>query len=116
MNEVSPLYWYAAVLQRIVDGDTMIVDVDLGMHIWQHGITLRVAGIDTPEPRGDTKEAGVKATVFAEDFFSTKHPVFKIHTMKEDSFGRWIAEIVFEDGDNYGDVMLKTGNAEPYKK
>lgn len=115
MNEI-PLYWYIARLVRIIDGDTIVVDVDLGMHTWKHKVTLRIKDIDTPEPRGDTKVAGVAATDFAKQLFEEKAATLCIHSTKEDSFGRWIAEVRFQDGDNFGEVMLKTGHAVPYKK
>jgi endonuclease YncB( thermonuclease family) len=47
---------YTCRIVRIVDGDTIIVDIDLGYGLWQVGQPLRLRGIDAaetndPDPR-----------------------------------------------------------------
>jgi len=42
------LYQYRAVVTKVVDGDTVWLDLDLGLRIHQHG-SCRLAGIDAPE-------------------------------------------------------------------
>lgn len=51
-------------MREVYDGDTMYVDIDLGLKVWTHGVALRLNGVDTPELRGDTKEAGYAARDF----------------------------------------------------
>jgi len=48
-------YTYKANVDRIVDGDTFVIDLDLGFHITINDLHIRVLGVDTPEPR--TKNA-----------------------------------------------------------
>ena len=36
---------------RVVDGDTVDVDIDLGFGVWMHKERIRLYGIDTPESR-----------------------------------------------------------------
>ena len=45
------MYTYNAVVTRIVDGDTIDVDVDLGFSVWLKKQRVRMMGIDTPESR-----------------------------------------------------------------
>lgn len=45
------MYEYRARLKRVVDGDTVDVDIDLGFGIWLHNERVRIMGIDTPESR-----------------------------------------------------------------
>ncbi len=45
------MYEYRAKIRRIVDGDTVDVDVDLGFGIWMMDERVRIKGIDTPESR-----------------------------------------------------------------
>ena len=54
------LYVYRARVVRVIDGDTVETEVDLGFSV---KITrkLRLYGIDTPEMRGDEKERGAEA-------------------------------------------------------
>lgn len=44
-------YSYKAKLGRVVDGDTVWLDVDLGFNIWAH-LGFRLEGINTPEVVG----------------------------------------------------------------
>ena len=44
------MFSYLCKLQRVVDGDTIDVNIDLGFNIW-HKARVRMLGIDTPESR-----------------------------------------------------------------
>ena len=45
------MYQYNAKILRIVDGDTIDIDIDLGFGVWIHKERVRLEGIDTPESR-----------------------------------------------------------------
>ena len=45
------MWTYRCKLRRVVDGDTVDVDIDLGFVIWQMNERVRIMGIDTPESR-----------------------------------------------------------------
>ena len=45
------MYEYRANINRVVDGDTVDVDIDLGFGVWMKDERVRLAGIDTPESR-----------------------------------------------------------------
>ncbi len=45
------MYDYKVKIVRVVDGDTVDVDIDLGFGIWMLKERVRVMGIDTPESR-----------------------------------------------------------------
>ena len=45
------MWTYRAKVVRVVDGDTVDVDIDLGFGIWQKNERVRIMGIDTPESR-----------------------------------------------------------------
>jgi endonuclease YncB( thermonuclease family) len=52
--EPQPAYSYAAVVVRVVDGDTVVFDVDLGFGLWmrstkQHPMSFRLAGCNARE-------------------------------------------------------------------
>ena len=49
------MYEYKAHVLRVVDGDTVDVDIDLGFGIWLRGERVRIMGIDTPESRTSNK-------------------------------------------------------------
>ena len=45
------MYEYSCKIVRVVDGDTVDVDIDLGFGMWMHKERIRLHGIDTPESR-----------------------------------------------------------------
>jgi|TARA_B110000285_G_C14707310_1_gene416150 micrococcal nuclease len=45
------MYEYRCKILRVIDGDTVDVDIDLGFGIWMHKERVRMMGIDTPESR-----------------------------------------------------------------
>ena len=50
------MYEYNCKMVRVVDGDTVDVDIDLGFGVWMRNQRIRMYGIDTPESR--TSEIG----------------------------------------------------------
>ena len=58
------MYEYKAIVDRVVDGDTIKCTIDLGFSTWKK-VTVRMEGINTPESRTrDKKEKklGLAAT------------------------------------------------------
>ena len=95
------MYEYQAKITNIVDGDTFDLDIDLGFHIHLHE-RIRILDLDTPEKRGEKeKELGMIVTEFAMINFAGADVI--IHSKKEvvpktDSFGRWLVEVIIQDG------------------
>ena len=50
------MYEYKCKVSRVVDGDTVDVDIDLGFGVWLHKERVRIIGMDTPESRTRDKE------------------------------------------------------------
>ena len=48
---MDSVYRYGCRLVRVIDGDTVVADVDLGFDVWLTGQKLRLYGINTPESR-----------------------------------------------------------------
>ena len=45
------MYEYKCKIRKVVDGDTVDIDIDLGFGIWLNDERVRIMGIDTPESR-----------------------------------------------------------------
>ncbi len=45
------MYEYRCKVLKVIDGDTVDVDIDLGFGTWIHNERVRIMGIDTPESR-----------------------------------------------------------------
>ena len=92
------MYEYNCKIVRVVDGDTVDVDIDLGFGLWIHNERIRMYGIDTPESRTrDLVEK--KYGLFAKEFVEAHLPLDSIavlRTQKDRSgkFGRVLGEFV----------------------
>jgi endonuclease YncB( thermonuclease family) len=51
-----------AVIVRVIDGDTVVANLDLGWHTWRHDEHIRLGGIDAPERTDPTRWAEAKGT------------------------------------------------------
>lgn len=67
------MYEYRATLDRVVDGDTVYLVVDLGFHI-QVRMSFRLLGIDTPEVRGEERPEGLVAKAALEAMLKDRSP------------------------------------------
>jgi endonuclease YncB( thermonuclease family) len=94
-------------IERVVDGDTIYVDVDLGFFLRQV-MNLRLKGIDTPEIRGEERPEGLKAKQFVEDTLS-QCPAVVIRTYKVGKYGRYIADLWYKLGSNDEEEILANG-------
>ena len=97
-------YTYRATVLRVVDGDTLWVDVDCGFFTWTDQ-KLRLRGIDTPEM--DTPE-GQRARRFVEGALR-KCPVIAITTTKPDKYDRYLADVFYLPGQDDAEVILENG-------
>jgi endonuclease YncB( thermonuclease family) len=83
---VSYVYRHVSV-DRIVDGDTLVLSIDLGNKIkWTD--SFRMNGIDTPE-RG--QPGSVEARTYLTELLA--HGVSRVETFKPDKYGRWLADV-----------------------
>ena len=112
----EPQFTYRCTLDRVVDGDTIVVNVDLGFGTWVHDAYLRLYGINTPELRGDERDAGLAAKQFVIDRIG--HDVFiVIDTIKSNNkgkYGRYLAIVWYLDGAemrNLNQELLDNGHA-----
>jgi len=105
------VYQYRASFVRVIDGDTAVLDVDLGFYIWMKEIHFRFAGIDAPEK--DDKQGWQAATDYVQAFFDA-NPVVTINVYDQDKYGRWLVEILEADGTTLNKAEVVKGLAVPY--
>ena len=95
------MHEYKCKILRIVDGDTVDVDVDLGFGIWMHKERVRLLGIDTPESRTRDKEEkrfGLLSKKYLQDHYPVgSMAILRTHKDKTGKFGRILGELVWED-------------------
>ena len=88
----QPQYVYRTRVIRVIDGDSMVLEIDLGCHV---AITraVRLAGIDTPEVVGASREAGIAAREWATLWLFGQRLVVETRLDANDKFGRLLATI-----------------------
>ena len=106
------VYEYENVrLVRVIDGDTVELDIDHGNH--QHWVaSFRLAGIDAAESRGKTQAAGDAATAFLRKLLA--EDITMVRTHKPDKYGRWLVQIWTDRAESVNQRMLVEGYARPY--
>jgi len=112
------MYEYGCKVTRVVDGDTIDVDLDLGFDII-YKCRVRLYGIDTPESRTrnkDEKVRGKLAAKFLQNAISNGENVI-LQTQLKDSkgkFGRVLASVLV-DGININQQMVTNHLAVRYE-
>jgi len=93
---------FGIVINRVIDGDSMDVDIELGFGVVLKNQPLRLAGIDTPELRTRDereKKFGLMAKTFVIDWCANK--VFELIVDMDDErdkFGRILGDLCDIDG------------------
>jgi micrococcal nuclease len=65
-------YHYNAFVTRVVDGDTIHCDIDLGFGVMLKDQIFRFYGLNAPETKGTTRQAGLDSKKFIENLLSNK--------------------------------------------
>lgn len=110
------MYEYAASLLRVVDGDTVDLDVDLGFTV-RHKMRVRLYGIDAPE-RGQDGWALARDGLADILGFGARLQI-RTYRDRADSFGRYLADIynlVLDPPDHVNAHMIESGFAVPYTR
>ena len=114
------MFEYFCKVNRVVDGDTIDVTVDLGFDI-HHSARVRMMGIDTPESRTrnlEEKALGLASKARLKELLKGRK--IKIETSKEGKgkFGRILADVIVcnKDGTeiNCNQQLIEEGHARPY--
>ena len=94
------MYEYYCKVLRVLDGDTLDVDVDLGFSTTLNKQRIRMYGIDTPESRTRDKEEkkyGLLAKKFVEEFMPVG-TVVTLRTYKDaGKYGRYLGDFKVYD-------------------
>lgn len=115
------MYEYKATILRIVDGDTVDVDLDLGFGIWLRNERVRIMGIDTPESRTSDeveKLFGIAAKNRLKELLGEK-AVLKTQVDKSGAdmkgkFGRILGDFISNDGRMVSDILIEEGHCVAY--
>lgn len=116
------MYTYEAQIIEVIDGDTIVVDIDLGFKTWLRKQSIRLYGIDTPEIRTkdlNEKAHGILAKERVESLIQPGDKVI-LRTVydKEEKFGRILGIFMKKGQENYttiNDILIREKLAVLYK-
>ena len=111
---MGPSYIYNATVVRVVDGDTVDLDVDLGFHMTAH-LRFRLYGIDAWETRGEEREKGLRAKERAMELLPVGEPC-RVQSTKTGKFGRWLGAVWNNEGTLVNFTLVREGHAVHYGK
>lgn len=115
------MYEYKCTVNKVIDGDTVDVDIDLGFGIVLTDERVRIMGIDTPESRTRNKIEklfGLAAKQRLKELLS-KQCILKTEINKDGEdmkgkFGRVLGDFISDNGRLVTDIMIEEGHAVAY--
>ena len=111
------MYKYRCKILRVVDGDTVDVDIDLGFGVWLHKERIRIMGIDTPETRTRDlveKQFGLLAKEFVKELMPVgSSQVIMTTKDKTGKFGRILGDFSIDDK-LFTEIMIEKNLAVRY--
>lgn len=113
---MADFYTYKATAVRVIDGDTVVLDVDLGFDVTKR-MTFRLHGIDAPEMR--TKAGKEAAEHLACLLLTSPMLGLIVRSIKDktDKYGRYLGIISINDPsivETVNAMMLRDGHAKEY--
>lgn len=111
------MYTYSAELLKVIDGDTIEVDFDLGFGVWLRNQRIRLAGIDTPESRTTIKEEKIRGELSKaklKEILASKRLTITTTLDPNEKFGRILGFVTNELGVNVNNWLINNNYAVTY--
>ena len=116
------MHEYKVNILKVVDGDTVDVDIDLGFGIWLRKERVRVMGIDTPESRTSDKVEKIFGLAAKNRLSSLLGAEAILHTQvskkgedMKGKFGRVLGNFTSINGEKCAAVLVREGHAVAYQ-
>ena len=109
------MYVYNAKCTRVVDGDTIDAQIDLGFDVHKK-IRIRMVGINTPESRTralEEKKRGLAAKYRVKELLDSQENKFILHSQGVGKYGRCLG-VIFLGESKLQDILLEEGHAVEY--
>ena len=113
------MYQYKAKIIKVIDGDTIEVDFDLGFGVWLRNQRIRLDGIDTPESRTADKEEKIRGALSKDKLTEllSKDEYVYVETKLDpnEKFGRILAKLSTFSGIEVNQWMIANYYAVSYQ-
>lgn len=109
----QPSYTYRASSVRVIDGDTLVLDIDLGLSVTRRE-TVRLLGVNAPEVVGAEKPLGLKTKARLIELVTDQRLVVQTFKDRDDKYGRLLADVfVVETGESVSATLILESLAWP---
>jgi len=111
------MYQYKCIIKRVVDGDTIEVDLDLGFSTWLRNVSIRVLHINCPETRTKDsieKIAGLKAKARVEQLLPVGSEVIVNTVIDKEKFGRILGDFLINGKESLSAILVAEGHATTF--
>jgi micrococcal nuclease len=102
------MYTYYTKIEKVVDGDTVDVFIDLGFKVWRSE-RIRLVGVDTAEKN---TPYGKATKDYLTQLLAGK--IVKLEVFKPDKYGRYLGKIYINSEISINDQMVSNGMAKGY--
>lgn len=112
------MYEYKATVKRIIDGDSLILDIDLGFYMFMNETKIRLYGLDTPEMASEDPLLRLQAVLATRYLFDNlqigEKVIIKTVLDKREKYGRLLATVFTKDGLNINEGLVQNKLAVSY--
>lgn len=105
---MEPSYVYRAIAERVIDGDTYVIRIDLGFRC-AVSFEGRLHGANCPEKNTDE---GKKVKAYVEQLLTPNVPLVVMSFKDERTFARWVVDVWLPNGESLAQKLLAMGYAE----
>lgn len=103
---MNPAYRYRARLERVKDGDTYVLRIDLGFYVSTE-VAVRLRGVDCPElgtPEGRAAREAAFALLHGQLLVVESYRGHR-------TFERWVCDVWLQDGRSLAATLVEQGHA-----
>ena len=112
------MYEYKATVKRIIDGDSLVLDIDLGFYMFMNETKIRLYGLDTPEMNSEDPLLRLQAIMAIRYLYDNlkvgEKVTIKTVLDKREKYGRLLATIITNDGLNINEGLIQNKLAVSY--
>lgn len=111
---LDPRFWYSVISAEVVDGDTVDLELDMGLRLTVHG-RFRLFGINSPERKTSTMAAGNTARDYLGKLLAGRKLVANTHRDSVEKYGRYLVSLYDQEtGELLNTKMIEAGHAVEY--